>query len=74
MAIPAADLVKIKALVCLGVVFIYLACVSTRLPRVLDKVATLLNFYVKHHRDTSCCWVGLMASPGSGIVQENVRV
>ena len=40
VATPAAGLVKMKVLVCLGVVLICLACVSTRLPWVLDKVAT----------------------------------
>ena len=40
MATPAAGLVKIKVLLCLGVVPICLACVSTRLSWVLDKVAT----------------------------------
>ena len=40
VATPAADLVKMKVLVCLGVVLICLACVSTRLSWVLDKVAT----------------------------------
>ena len=37
---PAAGLVKMKALVCLGAVLICLACVSSRLPWVLDEVAT----------------------------------
>ena len=40
VATPAAGLVKMKVLVCLGVVLICLACVSTRLSWVLDKVAT----------------------------------
>ena len=40
VATPTAGLVKMKVLVCLGVVLICLACVSTRLPWVLDKVAT----------------------------------
>ena len=40
VATPAPGLVKMKVLVCLGVVLICLACVSTRLPWVLDKVAT----------------------------------
>ena len=37
MATPAAGLVKMQVLVCLGAVLICLACVSTRLPWVLDK-------------------------------------
>ena len=40
MATPAAGLVEMEVLVCLGVVLICLACVCTRLPWVLDKVAT----------------------------------
>ena len=40
MATPAAGLVETKVLVCLGAVLICLACVSTRLPWVLDKAAT----------------------------------
>ena len=38
MAAPAAGLVEMKELVCLGVVLTCLACVSTRLPWVLEKV------------------------------------
>ena len=37
VAAPAAGLVEMEVLVCLGVVLICLACVSTRLPWVLDK-------------------------------------
>ena len=40
VAAPATGLVEIKVLVCLGVALICLACVSTRLPWVLDKIAT----------------------------------
>ena len=40
VATPAAGLVKMKVPVCLGVVLICLACVSTRLPWVLGNVAT----------------------------------
>jgi len=40
VATPAAGLVEMKLLVCLGVVLICLACVSTRLSLVLEKVAT----------------------------------
>ena len=40
VATPAAGLVKMKVPVCLGVVLICLAYVSSRLPWVLDKVAT----------------------------------
>ena len=40
VATPAAGLVKMEVLVCLGVVLICLACVSTRLSWVLHKVAT----------------------------------
>ena len=36
---PAAGLVEMKVLVCLGAVLICLVCVSTRLPWVLEKVA-----------------------------------
>ena len=39
MAAPAAGMVEMKVPVCLGVVLICLACVSTRLLWVLDKVA-----------------------------------
>ena len=37
MAAPAAGLVEMEVPMCLGVVLICLACVSTRLPWVLDK-------------------------------------
>ena len=40
VATPAAGLVIMKKLVCLGDVHICLACVITRLSWVLDKVAT----------------------------------
>ena len=40
VATPAAGLVKMKEPVCLGVVLIHLACVSTRLSWVLEKIAT----------------------------------
>ena len=39
VAAPAAGLVKMKVLMCLGVVLICLACVSPGLPWVLVKVA-----------------------------------
>ena len=39
VATPAAGLMETKILVFLGAVLICLACVSTRLPWVLDKVA-----------------------------------
>ena len=38
MAAPAAGLVEMELLMCLGVVLICLAYVSTRLPWILDKV------------------------------------
>ena len=38
VAAPTAGLVEMEVLVCLGVVLICLACVSTRLPWVLNKV------------------------------------
>ena len=38
VAAPAADLVEMKVPMCLGVVLVCLACVSTRLPWVLEKV------------------------------------
>ena len=38
MAAPATCLVEMEVRVCLGVVIICLACVSTRLPWVLDEV------------------------------------
>ena len=38
VAAPAAGLVEMEVLMCLGVVLICLACVITRLPWVLDKV------------------------------------
>ena len=38
VAAPAAGLVEMEVLVCLGVVLICLACASTRLPWVLYKV------------------------------------
>ena len=38
VAAPAAGLVEMAVLICLGVVLICLACVSTRLPWALDKV------------------------------------
>ena len=44
VATPAAGLVKMKVLVCLGVVLICLACVCTRLSWVLGKVAKSLFF------------------------------
>ena len=40
VATPAAVLVKMEVLVCLSVVLICLSCVCTRLPWVLDQVAT----------------------------------
>ena len=43
VATPAAGLVKMKILVCLGVVLICLACVITRRSWVLDKVAASLK-------------------------------
>ena len=39
VAAPAAGLVEMKVLMCLGVVLICPTCVSTRLPWVLDKAA-----------------------------------
>ena len=57
VAIPAAGLVGMKVLVCLGVVLICLACVSTRLSWVLDKIATSVEkqfspsaVYAKYNR------------------------
>ena len=43
VATPAAGLVEMKVSVCLGVVLICLACVSTRLPGVLEKAKALLE-------------------------------
>ena len=43
MAAPAAGLVEIEVPVCLSAVLICLACVSTRLPWVLDKVTESLE-------------------------------
>ena len=40
MNAPAVGLVEMKLLMCLGAVLICLTCGSTRLPWVLDKVAT----------------------------------
>ena len=44
VAAPAAGLVEMGVLMCLGVALIFLACISTRLPRVLDKVTTSVEW------------------------------
>ena len=45
VAAPAAGLVEMEVLVCLGAVLICLACVITRLPWVLDKVTASIEIF-----------------------------
>ena len=65
MATPAAGLVEMEVLMCLGVVLICLACVSTRLPWVLDKVAKSVE---KQFGPSAAYVVFYAPPPGGGVV------